>query len=409
MIDQPAVRLTGVGKRFPMSLTQGRLHTFKGALLRGELWRQQQADKGFPALTAVDLEVWPGETVGVIGPNGSGKSTLLKLAARILRPSSGTVEVHGRVTALIELGAGFHPEITGRENAVINGMMLGLSRSEVTSLLPEIAEFAGIGSFLDEPVKRYSSGMYVRLGFAVAVAARPDVLIVDEVLAVGDEAFGHRCLERITALQRSGTAILLVSHDLDLVERFAQRALYLREGSAVFCGPAGAAVARYRSDVAGQEAGAAPAPAAEDRWGNGEVTLDAVALLNAAGAPVDRVEWGEPAAVRMCYTAHQPQSDFVFGVAIHREDGTLVFGTNTQIDGWTPRHLAGAGDVHLEFPALELGPGRYHLDAAIHREDGLAYEYLRRALDFTVVAPRGWLGQAAPRHHWRGRGPAIDT
>jgi len=410
MAARPAIRLAGVSKRYPMTMGKGRLHSLKGALLRGELWRQRQADRGFPALTDVDLEVWPGEAVGVIGPNGSGKSTLLKLAARILSPTVGTVEVHGRVTALIELGAGFHPEITGRENAVINGMMLGLSRAEVTDLLPEIAAFAGIGSFLDEPVKRYSSGMYVRLGFAVAVAARPDVLIVDEVLAVGDEAFGHRCLERISALQRSGTAILLVSHDLDLVERIAHRALYLREGSVAMAGPAGAVVARYRSDVAGEEQGTpAPAPTPDQRWGNRAVVLDLVELVDHEGRAATSVEWGQPAGIRLCYTVYEAQTDFVFGVAIHREDGSLALGTNTLIDGWRPRLLEGSGEVTLEFPSLELGAGRYHLDAAVHRQAGLAYDYIRDALSFSVVCPRPWQGSAAVRHRWRPRGPSLES
>jgi len=184
--ERVAVRLSGLSKRFPLQSRRGRLHSFKGALLGGDLSRAARERDGFLALSNVDLEIAAGETVAVIGPNGSGKSTLLKLVAGILRPTAGTVEVNGRLTALIELGAGFHPEISGRENAVINGMMLGLSRAEVQRRLPEIAAFSGIGDFIDEPVKTYSSGMYVRLGFSVAVAAEPEVLVVDEILAVGD-------------------------------------------------------------------------------------------------------------------------------------------------------------------------------------------------------------------------------
>jgi lipopolysaccharide transport system ATP-binding protein len=214
MSSSASVLLEGVSKRYPLLTRRGRLHSLKGALLRGELWRLQQEHEGFEALHGVDLEVAPSETVAVIGPNGSGKSTLLKLVAGILRPTAGRVEVAGRVTALIELGAGFHPEISGRDNALVNGMMLGLTRAEVLRRLPGIIEFSGIGDFIDQPVKTYSSGMYVRLGFAVAVAVDPDVLVVDEILAVGDESFAHRCLDRIAQLQRQGTAILLVSHDL---------------------------------------------------------------------------------------------------------------------------------------------------------------------------------------------------
>jgi len=401
------VRLEGVSKSYPLLTRRGRLHSFKGALLGGELWRRQREREGFEALHGVDLEVGPGETVGVIGPNGSGKSTLLKLVAGILRPTAGKVEVLGRVTALIELGAGFHPEISGRENALVNGMMLGLSKAEVLRRLSGIIEFSGIGAFIDQPVKTYSSGMYVRLGFAVAVAVDPDVLVVDEILAVGDEAFSHQCLDRIAQLQRGGTAILLVSHDLALVEQLAHRALYLRSGKPVLAGAAPTVVARYRSDVASEESvGQAQAGTAR-RWGNGDVTLEAVELLDRFGQPARLLSSGEAAAIRLAYTVRVPKDDFVFGVAIAREDGAHVFGTNTDLDGWRAERLAEDGEVLIEFPRLELAPGRYLVDAAVHSKAGLAYDYACEALSFTVAAPVGWPGSYAPSHHWRPRGPAM--
>ncbi len=406
MSDRPAIRLAGVRKRYPPLSKRGRLHSLKGALLHGELWRLREEHRGFEALSGIDLEVARGETFAVIGPNGSGKSTLLKLVAGILRPTAGSVEVAGRVTALIELGAGFHPEISGRDNAIVNGMMLGLSRAEVMSRLDEIIEFSGIAPFIDHPVKTYSSGMYVRLGFAVAVAVEPDVLVVDEILAVGDEAFAHRCLDRIARLQRRGTAILLVSHDLGLVEQLAQRALYLRSGSAVVTGSAAAAVARYRSDVASEEAGAT-AVGTPRRWGNGAVALESVEIVDGAGAPVRLLVSGEAAGVRIAYTVRVPQEDFVFGVAIQREDGAHVFGTNTELDGWRPERLAESGEITLEFPHLELAPGRYVVDAAVHAASGLAYDYACEVATFTVTAPAGWPGCYAPRHAWRPRGPAM--
>ena len=408
MSQPPAVRLAAVSKRYPLHSRRGRLHSFKGALLGGDLSRTARDRGGFLALSGVDLTVAAGETVAVIGPNGSGKSTLLKLVAGILRPTSGTVEVSGRLTALIELGAGFHPEISGRENAVINGMMLGLSRAEVQRRLPEIAAFSGIGEFIDEPVKTYSSGMYVRLGFAVAVSTDPQVLVVDEILAVGDEAFAHRCLDRIARLQRAGTAILLVSHDLSLVEQLADRALYLRRGEPVAEGPAGTVVARYRSDVATEEAGAQPAVISAQRWGNRAVTLDAVELLDRSGRAIRTLVSGEPAALRLAYTAHEPQGDFVFGIALHREDGSQVFGTNTDLDGWQAERLAGRGELVLDFPRLELAPGRYLVDAAVHTKAGLAFDYACEILSFLVTAPVGWPGSYAPAHRWQPRGPAMS-
>ncbi len=407
MSSTPPVRLRQVRKRYPMLTRRGRLSSLKGALLHGELWRARTEGEGFLALDGVDLDVGAGETVGVIGPNGSGKSTLLKLVAGILRPTTGTVDVGGRVTALIELGAGFHPEISGRENAVINGMMLGLSRSEVLRRLPAIIDFAGIGEFIDEPVKTYSSGMYVRLGFAVAVVAEPDVLVVDEILAVGDERFAHRCLDRIAQLQRRGTAILLVSHDLGMVEQLAHRALYLSSGKPVLVGSAPAVVARYRSDVASEEAGA-PAPRQLGRrWGNGAVTLETVELLDAGDHPTRLLSSGEAAAIRLVFRVTEPQHDFVFGIAINREDGAQVFGSNTQLDGWRPEELAVDGEIRINFPRLELAPGRYLVDAAVHTAAGLAFDYACEVLSFTIAAPVGWPGSYAPAHDWVLSGPVM--
>jgi lipopolysaccharide transport system ATP-binding protein len=403
-----AIRLSGVSKRYPLLTRRGRLHSLKGALLRGDLWRLQQEREGFLALSDVDLEVGRGETVAVVGPNGSGKSTLLKLVAGILRPTRGSVEVNGRVTALIELGAGFHPEISGRDNAVVNGMMLGLSRAEILRLLPEIVEFAGIGEFIDQPVKTYSSGMYVRLGFSVAVMVQPDVLVVDEILAVGDELFAHRCLDRIARLQREGTAILLVSHDLGLVEQLAHRALYLSHGRPVVAGTPDAVVSRYRSDVASEEAGAEAASGSGRRWGNGVVQLDSVGLVGGDGREIRLLSSGEAASVRIVYKVRVPQEDFVFGVAIRREDGTHVFGTNTELDGWHPQRLDGSGEILLDFSRLELAPGRYLVDAAVHSKAGLAYDYACEVTSFTVSAPAGWPGCYAPRHQWRPDGPVMS-
>lgn len=408
MSDGLAVKAEGVAKRYPKLGGRGRLLSLKGALLHGELFRLQHEKDGFLALSDVSFEIAEGETFAVIGPNGSGKSTLLKLIAGILRPSAGTLAVNGRVTALIELGAGFHPEISGRENAIVNGMMLGLSRAEIMAKMPWIIDFSGVEPFIDEPVKTYSSGMYVRLGFAVAVAVEPRVLVVDEVLAVGDEVFMHRCLDRIATLQRQGTAVVLVSHDLALVEQLAQRALYLREGRPVLLASAGATVARYRSDVASVESAGVAQVGTGRRWGNGLVELTAVELIDASGRSTKLISSGEPAAIRLGYRVNQAQEDFVFGIAINHADGTLVLGTNTDIDGWEPERLTGEGEVLIEFPRLELTPGRYLVDAAVHTKVGLAFDYACEVLSFTVTAAVPWPGSYAPGHRWRPRGPAMS-
>lgn len=407
MSGDVVLRLAGAGKRYPSQSRRGKLNSLKGALLHGELWRRRRERDGFLALADVDMEVRRGETFAVIGPNGSGKSTLLKLVAGILQPTTGSVEVDGRVTALIELGAGFHPEITGRENAIINGMMLGLTRQEIGAKLDDIIAFAGIGDFIDEPVKTYSSGMYVRLGFSVATAVEPDILVVDEILAVGDESFMHRCLDRIARMQRQGTAILLVSHDLSMVEHLARRGLYIRQGRPVISGATATVISRYRSDVASEESGDAAQQHVGTRWGTGAVRIESVELLDAAGEAVRTLPSGEAAALKLVYRAHKPQTDFVFGFAIQAEDGTHVFGTNTDIDGFAGAHLFGRGEVVLELPSLQLAAGHYLVDAAVHSKAGLAYDYACEALSFMVTAPSPWAGPYAPAHRWVLRGPEM--
>src|SRR6186997_2949359 len=224
-----AIELTNVSKVY-RRYGGRQFATLKSALLQRSILRDLQASETFPALTDVSFAVPKGSTYGVIGRNGSGKSTALKLVAGITKPTSGTVQVTGRISALIELGAGFHPEISGRENVFINGIMLGLTKREVEERFDEIVEFAEMENFIDAPVKTYSSGMYMRLGFAVAIHVDPDVLLVDEVLAVGDEGFTHKCLDKFSEFKRRGKTILLVTHSLGLIERFCDEALWLDGG-----------------------------------------------------------------------------------------------------------------------------------------------------------------------------------
>src|SRR6187401_1204997 len=244
----PAIELADVTKIY-RRYGGRQFSTLKSALLRRSLLRDLRPDQTFPALTNVSFTVPRGSTYGVIGRNGSGKSTALKLVAGITKPTSGTVRVDGRISALIELGAGFHPEISGRENIFINGIMLGLTKREIQYRFDEIVEFAELSEFIDAPVKTYSSGMYMRLGFAVAIHVDPDVLLVDEVLAVGDEGFTHKCLDKFGEFRRRGKTILLVTHSLGLVERFCDEALWIDAGLGRATGDPRRVVGAYMSDV----------------------------------------------------------------------------------------------------------------------------------------------------------------
>jgi ABC-type polysaccharide/polyol phosphate transport system ATPase subunit len=389
--------------------------TLKSALLSGSVLRNLRPDTTFMALDGVSLDVERGRTVGIIGRNGSGKSSLLKLIAGIGKPTSGTVHVTGRVSALIELGAGFHPEISGRDNVFINGMMLGLSKAEIARRFDDIVAFAELGDFIDEPVKTYSSGMYMRLGFAVAINVDPDVLLVDEVLAVGDEAFTHKCLEKFAEFRRRGKTIVLVTHTLDLVTRLCDEAVWLDRGHLRAHGDPKRVVDAYLLEVAtgentaaagagpGAAAGASTAPAESSeagRWGSKEAEIEQVELLRADGAPAHVFESGQPMRIRVRVRAAQPVHDFVFGIGIFTADGVCCFGTNTHIEGGVPSELSGNGGFTVDIDRLDLVGGAYRLDVAVHRQDGVPYDYHRLLYSFRVSSPVKDTGIYRPRHRW---------
>ena len=404
-MTEPAVDVRSVTKVYRRFGPKRAIGTFKSALLAGRPGRALSPDSGVPALFGVSFQVAAGEAVGIIGPNGSGKSTLLKLLAGILQPTSGSVSVRGRLAALLELGAGFHPEISGRENVEISGLLLGLTRREIAARFDEIVRFAELEEFLDAPVKTYSSGMAVRLGFSIAAHCDPDVLLVDEVLAVGDEAFARRSLEKFAEFERAGKTLVLVSHDLALVGQRCRRVLWLDQGRLAADGPAGETVALYRERVAVHEAErrgetAAPAAGPSSRIGSGAATLTTVQLLDSGGRPTARVTSGAPARLVMEVAASSRLSDFVFGFGISTVAGVTVFGSNTAIDGFVAGELGGAATVVLEIASLDLSPGIYSVDAAVHARDGSPYDYRRDVLRFEVTAERASAGVWSPERRW---------
>ncbi len=365
------------------------------------------SDASVPALTDVSFEVAPGETVGIIGSNGSGKSTLLKLLAGIVRPTRGDVDVRGRLAALLELGAGFHPELSGRENVEIAGLLLGLSKAEIARRFDDIVRFAELEEFLDAPLRTYSSGMAVRLGFSIAAHSDPDVLLVDEVLAVGDEAFSHRSLEKFSEFEKAGKTILLVSHDLSLVAARCGRAIWLDGGRLVADGPAAETVARYRESVAEREGekrlAPGPAPPAGS-IGSGRARIVDVRVLDGRNRPTGRLRSGEPAAIEMDARSDPALRDFVFGFAISTVSGQAVFGSNTALDGLEGEAFSGEARVRLDIPVLALAPGVYSLDAAVHAADGAPYDYRRDVLRFEVTSETAVGGVWSPSRRWRTEG-----
>jgi ABC-type polysaccharide/polyol phosphate transport system ATPase subunit len=406
-----AISVAHVSKAYRLWGRKSQFATMKSALLKRDLKLAPEATVS--ALHDVSFAIDKGEAFGIIGRNGSGKSTMLKIISGILKPTSGTLTVNGRIAALIELGAGFHPEITGRENIFINGIMLGLTRREIESRFDSIVEFSGIRPFLDQPVKTYSSGMYVRLGFAVAVHVDPDVLLIDEVLSVGDEEFSQKCVAKIQEMKFRGVTLVFVTHQLDQVRNLCDRALWLDKGDARVIGDPVRVVDDYLQDVAGPRAAAASAPQQEakeepatsrdeeERWGSGEVILKRVALTDHQGRDLVALGAGTPVAVEMDVEVKVPQDDFVFGVGIYHADGTCVYGTNTDLEGLAPEKLDGNGRVRFIVPSLDLVAGGYRIDAAVHTRNGRAFDYRRGCIRFVVGSRVHDVGIYRPQHEWR--------
>jgi ABC-type polysaccharide/polyol phosphate transport system ATPase subunit len=432
-----AITVTNASKAYRRYSRRRQFSTLKSALLSRSLIGNLRPDETFSAVRNVTFTVPKGRTLGVIGRNGSGKSTLLKLVAGITKPSTGVVDVQGRISALIELGAGFHPEISGRENVFINGIMLGLTKREVSRRFDEIVDFAEMKEFIDAPVKTYSSGMYMRLGFAVAIHVDPDVLLVDEVLAVGDEGFTHKCLDKFAEFKRRGKTILLVTHSLGLVERFCDEALWMDGGEMKGMGDPKRVVGAYitavevseehqlaAGDARAQESAAVVSPdepasavlpdhpietvqgpadmfrATEGRWGSREVEITDVQLHGANGEAGHVFHSGEPLTVRIALRSPLEIDDFVIGIGLFNAEGVCCYGTNTSLEELKGIRILGDAEARFTIESLDLVEGTYKLDVAVHKFDGYPYDYHRLLYTFRVKSRTKDVGIYRPKHEW---------
>lgn len=345
-------------------------------------------------LQDISFQVQPGETVGLIGVNGAGKSTLLKVLTGTTRSTTGQVSVSGRVAALLELGLGFHPEFTGRQNAYMAGQLLGLQAHDIDRLMPAIQAFAEIGSYIDQPVRVYSSGMQMRLAFSVATAHRPDVLIIDEALSVGDAYFQHKSFERIRSFRQQGTTILLVSHDKGTIQSICDRAILLNAGRIAKQGPPDEVMDYYNAMLAERETSNIEQTRTADgrvqtRSGTGEVTLTDIQLLDQSQQPLQVLEVGQPVVLRIQVRVNQSIQTLVFGYLIKDRLGQSVYGTNTQHLGQPQINLQSGELITCRFAFnADLGPGSYSISVAhVGTADHLTsnYEWRDLALVFTVV------------------------
>jgi ABC-type polysaccharide/polyol phosphate transport system ATPase subunit len=357
------------------------------------------------ALRDVSFKVAPGEMVGIIGPNGAGKSTILKLVSRIIEPTSGRIDVNGSVGALLELGAGFHPDLTGRENVYLNGSFLGFSKPEMNHIFDDIVGFSGMGRFIDVPVKHYSSGMYMRLGFSIAIHLRPKILLVDEVLAVGDQSFQIRCLDKIQELKRQGIAILFVTHDLESVHKMCDRAIWLDKGQIQIDGPVEQVLEQYVAQVLAdseqtlladevahqpvaarvRESGNGAPGDASRRWGTREGEITRVQILDAQGQERRAFQSGERFVVRMHFAARQRIEKPQFGLALHNANGLHINGPNTVVGGLDIEAIEDTGVVDYVVESLPLLEGTYLLSVILCNYEGThTYDFHHQAYTFRV-------------------------
>ncbi|MBU1661440.1 MAG: ABC transporter ATP-binding protein [Chloroflexi bacterium] len=387
-LNKPVIQLDGVGvqyrtpqERIP-SLKEYAIQWVKGNLSYKSLW----------ALRDISLKIHPGEVLGIIGPNGAGKSTLLKVVARVLIPTEGRVRIRGRISPLLELGAGFDPELTGRENIYLNGTTLGFAKQSIDNRFDRIVDFAGLKDFINAPVRTYSTGMVARLGFSVATDVRPEILIVDEILGVGDAEFQTKSFERIQSFQAAGTTILLVTHDLGRVTEMCSRVVWLDHGELVMKGDADSVTAHYLGRISQAEEEhltevqqTAAATDDADRWGSRRIEITGVRLTDANNGPRSVFHTGERLQIHIEYLAHEAISSPIFGVAIFHNDGLHITGPNTRFAEQKLPTLKGRGTVVYTIPSLPLLDGKYHITVAVTDwNDTEIFDYHNRLYPFRV-------------------------
>ncbi len=388
-----AITVEGVSKHYTL---RGASRSLKETVLQN-LRLNRRPCPVMKALDDISFSVPRGETLGIIGANGAGKSTLLALLTGTIQPTAGRIHTEGAVSSLLELGAGFHPDLTGRENVFLYGAIMGLSRRQMQQRFDAIVDFAGLEAYIDQPVKHYSSGMYVRLGFAVAVEVDPDILLIDEVLAVGDTNFQRKCISKIEAFRACGKTLLLISHDLPTIQRVSNRILVLDNGRLMGDGAPEEMVNRYASlsrKLSGRSG-------LEREWGSGQVRITDVRFRDADGRDTASFTWGQPLEAVLTYRCDAPVERPVFGFAISDEAGQLLHGSNSQIESMPVASLSGEGQIHLHLASVLMAAGIYHFSFAIHSEDHKTnYHRLDNCFSIVVDTPRRCEGTLYMPSRW---------
>lgn len=380
-------------------------------------------------LKNITFDINQGETVGLIGENGSGKSTLLKLLTRIIYPNQGEIEITGKVSSLLELGAGFHPDMTGRENIYMNASIFGLSKEEIDKKLEQIIDFSELSDYIDSPVRTYSSGMYMRLAFSVAINVEPDILLIDEILAVGDVNFQRKCYYKMRDIKNRGVTIVIVTHDHSVVEKLCDKAIWIDEGEVRMIDAPKPCINAYLQNMAEKQERLAALHSSSqttvdssaltednngaltdsegtdrtddhNRWGSREVEIVKVALEGIKSSSKHVFTSGEPVRITAEFKVNSNVTEPVFGVGIFNQEGISCYGTNTAIDDIKIKELTDSGTIEFSIDELLLVEGRYTLDVAVHAEDGRAYDYQKSCYEFEVVSEKKDIGVCRLKHTW---------
>ena len=387
------ITVENVGKKFRLKSAS---RTLKSAILDAIRFRGRTG-RDFWALKDVSFTVGKGETLGIIGINGAGKSTLLSLIAGTKQATEGNIRTNGTISCLLELGAGFHPDLTGRENVILSGAIMGISQAQMRDRMDAIIEFAELQEFIDQPVKHYSSGMYIRLGFAVAVEVNPDVLLIDEVLAVGDAAFQRKCIQRMDEFRRAGKTMLIISHDLRTIQSISDRILFLNEGKVYGIGDPESMVHSYES-LSRRLA----TKGLKREWGTGEIKITGVEFFDKDGTATDRFRWGEPLDARISYDSPSPIRNPVFGFAISDANGRIVYGNNTQIESFDVASVQGKGSVVLRIENIQMSKGNYLFSFSVHSADHKTnYHRLDNTFPIAVESDKPFEGYCYMPCRWR--------
>jgi lipopolysaccharide transport system ATP-binding protein len=407
-----ALTVSGLGKRLPR-YSDNRPRTFKQHILGG--WRNARPIERFWPVRNVSFDIGPGQMLGVIGHNGSGKSTLLRMLGGVMIPDEGRIERQGRLSGLLDLNAGLHPDLSGRDNVMINGVIAGLSRREVAERFDEIVAFAELEDVIDGPVRTYSAGMKLRLGFAVAAHVEPGILLIDEVLSVGDMAFQQKCVDRVRAYKAEGSAIVLVSHDLTQVEAICDQVLWLRHGEIAALGRPGQVIGDYKAEMSRISRALTPASLkpkrssggillqpGDNRYGSLEVEIEQVRLLDRLGMPTMAIETGDPLAIEVTMSAAGPISSPILSVSLGSSGPDELIDLNMAIDGRNIDSITGTRQAVLHLDRLDLAAGHYAISVGVHQQHwSHAYDYHWRAYPLTVRSMQRDQGAIVPPHHWQ--------